>query len=108
MMRKTLLSLLLVIVMIFALSSCTQLEELLPYIEEIIGGFTGTEHSKTYVDFTPYEKELIKEQVGCDIPFLPNDEYFVDPYSYDGETGVNFYTLGNTYEEFFDYIFPAS
>ena len=103
MMKKTLLSLLLVIVMIFALSSCTQLEELLPYIEEIIGGFTGTEHSKTYVDFTPYEKELIKEQVGCDIPFLPNDEYFVDPYSYDGETGVNFYTFGNTYEEFFDY-----
>ena len=102
-MKKTLLSLLLVIVMIFALSSCTQLEELLPYIEEIIGGFTGTEHSKTYVDFTPYEKELIKEQIGCDIPFLPNDEYFVDPYSYDGETGVNFYTFGNTYEEFSDY-----
>jgi M6 family metalloprotease-like protein len=46
--------------------------------------------------------------VGAVIPFLPNDEYYVEEYSFDyddgtTEIGVNFYTYGNTKSEFSAY-----
>ena len=59
----------------------------------------GTEH--TYTDFTAEEKALMQSVTGTTIPFLPNDEYYVEEYTLDdGEHGVNFYTFGNTQTEF--------
>ncbi len=101
-MKKILVSLFLVIVMLFSLCSCSMIEQLLPYVEELIGSINGN-HSKTYVDFTPGEKELIKKQIGCEIEFIPNNEYYLEAYSHSDEKGVNFYTFGNTQGEFTEY-----
>ena len=73
-MKKVLLSLLLMITMIFTLSSCSQLEALMPYIEELLGDYIDIGSNKTYVDFTRAEKALIEERIGRDIPFAPNNE----------------------------------
>ncbi len=54
----------------------------------------------TYTDFTSDEKELFNDVVGHLIPFLPNDEYYVEEYTFEGEVGVSFYTFGNTQAEF--------
>ena len=61
-----------------------------------------------YDEFTDSEREMIYEMTGATIPFLPNDEYYVEAYTFDydsGETemGVNFYTYGNTKAEYEDY-----
>lgn len=53
-----------------------------------------------YADFTEDEKALMDRVVGLVIPFVPNDEYYVEEYEEDGEVGVNFYTFGNTEAEF--------
>ncbi len=53
-----------------------------------------------YTDFTAEEKALFDELVGLVIPFIPNDEYYVDEYDFGGDFGVNFYTFGNTQAEF--------
>ena len=61
-------------------------------------GSTDTKH--TYSNFTSSEKSLFNQLVGEVIPFIPNDEYYVEEYD-DGECiGVNFYTFGNTQAEF--------
>lgn len=101
-MKKILVSLLLVVAMLFSLCSCSMIEQLLPYVEEIIGGIGGNQ-GKTYVDFTPAEKDLIKKQIGCEIKFIPNNEYYLESYSHSDEKGVNFYTFGNTQSEFTEY-----
>lgn len=101
-MKKILVSLLLVVVMLFSLCSCSTIEQLLPYVEEIIGSIDGNQ-SKTYVDFTPAEKDLIKKQIGCEIEFIPNNEYYLESYSHSDEKGVNFYTFGNTQSDFSEY-----
>ena len=58
----------------------------------------------TYTSFTSDEKALFNRVVGAIIPFIPNDEYYVEEYSLDYgdeyEIGVNFYTYGNTQAEF--------
>lgn len=58
----------------------------------------------TYVAFTAGEKKTIIDSLGSLIPFIPNNEYYVEEYSLDyedcREVGINFYTLGNTKEEF--------
>lgn len=104
-MKKTLVSLLLVIVMLFSLSSCAQLEQLLPYIQEIINGYNESQGNtnKTYIDFTPSDKSKIKELVGCDIPFIPNDEYYLEEYIDSTKRGVNFYAYGITQSEYEEY-----
>lgn len=61
-----------------------------------------------YDEFTESEREMIYEMTGATIPFLPNDDYYVEAYTFDydsGETemGVNFYTYGNTRAEYDDY-----
>ena len=66
---------------------------------------TTPEGGKLYNSFTPAEKNLFIEYFGIVIPFIPNDEYYVEEYSYDyedgtTETGINFYAWGNTKVEF--------
>ena len=101
-MKKVLIAIFLVVATLFSLCSCSALDQLLPFIEELIGG-TGEIESHVYTDFTPAEKELIKKQVGEDIPFIPNDEYYLEEFSSSEERGVNFYTYGNTEDEFIEY-----
>ncbi len=67
---------------------------------------TPTTHR--YTAFTPDEKALFNNIIGLVIPFVSNDEYYAEDYSYtydDGtyEKGINFYTYGNTEEEFLAY-----
>ena len=59
-----------------------------------------------YTSFTPSEKAQLMEAFGELIPFIPNDEYYLEEYSneeYD-EYGYNFYTYGNTETEFEVYL----
>ena len=75
------------------------------------GGSTGGEGSDTthiYNDFTDAEYALLKKYTDMFIPFIANDEYYLEEYTFDyedgtGEYGVNFYTFGNTQSEFNDY-----
>ena len=58
-----------------------------------------------YNSFTSSDKAIFTRVVGEVLPFIPNDEYYVEEYSYDyddgtTEIGVNFYTYGNTKAEF--------
>ena len=59
-----------------------------------------TPERHTYIDFTNSEKSLFNSAVGFVIPFIANDNYFAEEYTYDNESGVNFYTFGNTQAEF--------
>ena len=58
----------------------------------------------TYTSFTPAEKTLFNQMFGEVIPFIANNEYYVEEYSYEYddyyEEGINFYTYGNTKAEF--------
>ena len=62
------------------------------------GGNTPSDH--LYTDFTSDEKALFEEYFGFVIPFIPNSEYYVEEYEDWGETGITFYTYGNTQAEF--------
>ena len=61
---------------------------------------------KTYNDFTMSEKALFTQYIGVVIPFIPNNEYYVEGYyeEADYENGINFYTVGNTEEEYTEYL----
>ena len=59
---------------------------------------------RDYNVFTASEKALFNEYFGFVIPFIPNDEYYVEEYEYDDEIGINFYTYGNTEAEFEAYL----
>lgn len=65
------------------------------------------EETPTYLynDFTPTEVALFETYVGDTIPFIPNDEYYVEGYyeETDYENGMCFYTIGNTQQEFDEY-----
>ncbi len=65
---------------------------------------SSVEETYLYHAFTPSEKSLFVEYIGEEIPFLPNNEYYVEEYEFDWgteyEIGVNFYTYGNTQAEF--------
>ncbi len=63
---------------------------------------TGTSHS--YTAFTPAERAMLTEAVGHIIPFIPNDEYYLEDLSDYGMDGLNYYTIGNTEEEFNAYL----
>lgn len=101
-MKKALVALFLAIVVLFSLCSCSLVEEILPYIEDLIGDLNAGQE-KVYVDFTPSEKALIKKQVGCDIPFIANNEYYIEEYTYSSEKGIHFYTFDNTRDEYEEY-----
>lgn len=67
---------------------------------------TPPEKTHEYMDFTEAEKGLFEQYIGGVIPFVPNNEYYVEGY-YDEtgyEYGMNFYTLGNTNAEFDAYL----
>ena len=63
--------------------------------------------SNLYLDFTPSEKSLFNQTLGTTIPFIQNDEYYVEEYTFEYddcyEQGINFYTYGNTKAEFESY-----
>ncbi|MBE6693422.1 MAG: hypothetical protein E7589_01495 [Ruminococcaceae bacterium] len=60
----------------------------------------------TYTAFTSSEKKLFNTYIGEIIPFIPNDEYYIEGYYDvdDYEHGINFYTFGNTQTEFDNYL----
>ena len=68
-------------------------------------GSTSTSH--TYTDFTSDEKALMNELIGLVIPFIPNDEYYLEEYigenEFEGEYGIYMYTYDNTTAEFSAY-----
>ncbi len=53
-----------------------------------------------YNAFTATQKHMFIEAFGEVIPFVANNEYYVEPYMQANETGINFYTFGNTLAEF--------
>ncbi len=59
-----------------------------------------------YTDFTSAEKALFIRYIGEVIPFVPNNEYYVEGYyeESDYEHGMSFYTFGNTKEDFSAYL----
>ena len=58
----------------------------------------SSEHKNT--EFLFSEKQQFITLFGEVIPFVENDEYYVEEYTYEDETGLNFYTIGNTQTEF--------
>lgn len=67
----------------------------------------GKENAHTYIDFSPTEKKLITEILGGLIPFVANDEYYVEEYTIDFddyyELGISYYTYGNSKAEYEEY-----
>ena len=68
-------------------------------------GVGNGQDQHVYTAFTPAEEALIYQKVnGAQIPFLPNDEYYVEEYDEVTSTlhkyGVHFYTYGNTQAEY--------
>lgn len=68
------------------------------------GDNVGEDSSHTYKSFTQEERALFNEYFGEVIPFIANDEYYVEEYAFDNEIGLNFYTFGNTQAEFNSYL----
>ena len=62
--------------------------------------------SHTYKDWSADDKALFNQYIGALIPFLPNDEYYIEGYyaETDYEYGLCFYTIGNTEAEFNAYL----
>ena len=58
----------------------------------------------TYLDFTPTEKRLFTESFGYVIPFLANNEYYVEDFELQTKKGINFYTYNNSQNEFEEYL----
>ena len=71
-------------------------------------GGDNDQNNHRYTSFTSQEKALFNTYFGFCIPFIPNDEYYLEEYSFDYgdyiETGLNFYTYGNTKAEFNSYL----
>ncbi len=77
------------------------------WVQEIISGDGEDDGSgKLYTDFTADEKQAFLELFGEVIPFVSNNEYYVDEYSDTdlGMAGFNFYAFGNTQAEFDAYL----
>ena len=74
------------------------------------GGNTGNESGNTsptytYTDFTDEEKNTIRNFLGGLIPFIPNNEYYVEIITDDyGDDWLSFYTYGNTEDEFMNFF----
>lgn len=67
---------------------------------------TPPEQTHDFMAFTDDENAIFDQYIGGRIPFVPNNEYYVEGY-YDEtgyEYGINFYTLGNTQAEFDAYL----
>ena len=108
-MKKILLFITVMILSLSILTSCALLKGL-------FGGNTdsgdiknpsdgGKDDGYSYTDFSPSEKKLITDFLGELIPFVPNNEYYVEK-NLDQENNqeyISFYTFGNTQLEFSDY-----
>ena len=130
-MIKNLLALILILVMTFTLASCefpnVGGSGTLPQESTITEKPTPTEPSTTqpssttttkkdepnnpseddhiYTSFTASEKQIMIDLFGEVIPFIPNDEYYVESFAQDNDDGttsigISFYTFGNTKAEF--------
>lgn len=104
---KKFIALVLIILSILCLTSCdvamSVLREIdIPFIHIDKNGPGVYE----FEDFADGEKSLFEKYVGEVIPFIPCDEYYVEGYYYPDnfEHGINFYTEGNTKEEFLAYL----
>ena len=64
------------------------------------------EINRTYIDWTASDKALFNQYIGALIPFLPNDEYYIEGYydTADYEYGLCFITVGTTQAEFDAYL----
>lgn len=126
---KKLIAIFLIITTVLSFTSCSLLDSIFDKSDEdnpLLPTTTDTKESTTkdtqgsdtnvpddkeehlYTDFTAIEKKLIYDSLGGYIPFIPNDEYYVEEYSFDYDTeieaGINFYAFGNTQEEFDAYL----
>ena len=63
-------------------------------------GGNGNTSGHTYTDFTSSEKSVFNDIVGLVIPFIPNDEYYVEEGADSSGSYISFYTFGNTQAEF--------
>lgn len=97
-MKKLLISLVLTISLVFALSSCSVLGGILDSVIPSDG--------YEFEDFSTTEKSLFEKYIGEVIPFIPNDEYYIEGYysKNDFENGLNFYTIGNSADDFNKYL----
>ena len=68
------------------------------------GGSDSGETEYLFTDFDNDQKALFNEYFGETIPFIPNNEYYVEEYVWEDEIGLNFYTFGNTRSEFNNYL----
>ena len=104
---KKIISLVLVIASLLALSSCGVIKAL---IENIDLPFVYVDKNGPGVynhhDFTDEEKALFDHYIGARIPFIKNDDYYIEGYygTDDYEHGINFCAIGNTDEEFYLYL----
>ena len=66
------------------------------------GGNGGEDDGYYYKDVSDADKALFTQYIGAIIPFVPNDEYYIEGYydESDYEHGLNFYTKGNTLADF--------
>ena len=104
---KKLIAVILLVFTLFCLTSCDTVMSVinkidLPFIHIDKNGAGVYE----YTDFTDDEKALFEKYIGALIPFVPCDKYYVEGYYYedDYEHGINFYTEGNTANEFNAYL----
>ena len=115
-MKKTAISFMLVLAMVLSMAACGQAEKTETTTETTTesttttttttndGGNDNPSEDYTYIDFTPTEKKLYMDLIGEVIPFIPNNEYYVEEYSVPFEymtiKAITFITYGNTQEEF--------
>ncbi|MBR7111777.1 MAG: hypothetical protein IKC75_02490 [Clostridia bacterium] len=92
-MKRILLFSLLLVLVLALLVSCTPSNGNEPDPD-------GGTVSYTYTAFTGSEKANLTALVGELIPFIPNNEYYFDLLTEDGEQFIRFYTKGNTESEF--------
>ncbi len=67
-----------------------------------IGG--GDEKQYLYNDFTAEEKSTYEKYVGLVIPFLPNNDYYIESYDEEGYQGVYLSALCESEEDFGWYL----
>ena len=96
---KKLLSLILALILsLFCLASCS-------IISGVITPPDSNNETYLYDDFASTEKALLNKYIGETIPFAPTNEYHFKGYSdaADFENGINYYTVGNSYDEYMNY-----
>ena len=96
---KKILCLFLLLIVSTILSACNvdETEHIIPELNE--EETQEKEESYLYNDFTPSEKNLLKEFINMSIPFIPNNEYYFEIE----DRIIKYYTIGNSTTEFEGY-----